>query len=118
MAVHHVGELVVAVHQAGDEVERPVRAQPFGGHIQAVDFPALDPFEEADPPVDLAFVEAVGPAEIVQPLGLPVHLRQQRDAFGELVGQLAACGEIGVERLGPRPWSRSIGDQPSTKPIR
>ena len=33
--VHHVGELVVAVHQAGDEVERLVRAQPVGGDVEA-----------------------------------------------------------------------------------
>ena len=92
-------------------------AQPVGGDVEAGEVAALDPLEEAGPAVDLALVEAVGPAEVVQPLGLPVDLRQQRDALGELVGQLPGGAEVGVERLGPLPcWS--IGDQPSTKPIR
>ncbi|MDT5103736.1 MAG: hypothetical protein QOI25_1249, partial [Mycobacterium sp.] len=64
---HHVGELVVAVHQARDEVERPVRAQPVGGFAQTVEFTILDPLEEAGPAVDLTLVEAVGPPEVGQP---------------------------------------------------
>ena len=55
------------------------------GHVQARQLALLDPFEEADPPVDLALVEAVRAAEILQPLRLPVDLGQQRDALGQLV---------------------------------
>ncbi len=67
MPVHHVGELVVTVHQARDEVERLVGLQPVGGHVESIEVPVLDPVEESDPPVDLTFVEAVRTAEIVQP---------------------------------------------------
>ena len=89
-----------------------------GRDVEAVDLAALDPLEEADPPVDLAFVKAVRAAEVLQPLGLPVDLRQQRDALGELISQTLTRVEVGVERLRPLPVRGSIGDQPSTKPIR
>ena len=44
----------------------------------------------ARPAVDLALVEAVGPAEVLQPLGLPVDLREQGDALDQLVRQALA----------------------------
>ena len=91
--------------------------EPRGRHVEAGELAALDPLEEADPAVDLAFVEAVRPAEILQPLGLPVHLGQQRDALGQLVTQPWPGVEVAVERFGPLAVL-SIGDQPSTKPIR
>jgi hypothetical protein len=101
--VHHVGELVVAVHQARDEVERPVRAQPVGGFAQTVEFTILDPLEEGGPAIDLTLVEAVGPPEVGQPLGFPVHLRQQCNALGQLVTQIRTGVQLTVERLGPHP---------------
>ena len=101
-SVHHVGELVVAVHEAGDEVDRLVRAQPRRRLVEAGQLAALDALEERGPPVDLALVEAVGPAEVLQALGLPVDLRQQRDALDQLVGEPLAGVEVGVERRGPR----------------
>ena len=78
--VHHIGELVVAVHEPGDEVDRTVLAQPRRGHVEAGKFPTLDALEERRPPVDLALVEALGMAEALESPGLPVDLRQQGDA--------------------------------------
>ena len=100
VAVHHVGELVVAVHQPGDEVERAVLAQPLRRDVEARQLPALDPLEERGPAVDLAFVEPVGTPEVLEALGLPVHVRQQRDALHQLVRQPGPGFEIGVERRG------------------
>ena len=99
--VHHVGELVVAVHEPGDEVDRLVRAQPRRRLVEAGQLAALDALEERGPPVDLALVEAVGPAEVLQALGLPVDLAEQRDALDQLVGQALAGVEVGVERRRP-----------------
>ena len=63
--------------------------------------PALDALEERGPAVDLAFVEAVGPTEVLQALGLPVDVAEQRDALDELVGEPLAGLEVGVERRRP-----------------
>ena len=101
MAIHDVGELVVAVHQAGDEVEWAVVAQPLGRSVKAVDFAALDPFEERGPAVDLAFVEPVRTAKILQSLGLPVDLRQQRDALSQLIRQPGTGRHVAVKRVRP-----------------
>ena len=98
--VHDVGELVVAVHEAGDVVDRLVGPQPGRGLVEAGQLPALDPLEEGGPAVDLALVEAVGPAEVLQALGLPVDLRQQGDALDQLVGQ-ARRGPRGRRRRAP-----------------
>ena len=116
--VHHVGELVVAVHEPGDEVDRLVRAQPGRRLVEAGQLAALDALEERGPAVDLALVEAVGPAEVLQALGLPVDVAEQRDALDQLVGEALAGVEVGVERRRPLPSVSPIGDQPSTKPIR
>ncbi len=102
-AVHHVGELVVTVHQAGDEVERPVRTQPFGGDVESVDFAALDALEKGCPAVDLAFVKSVGASQIAQTLGLPVDLGQERDALRQLVGETCARLEVSIKRFRPSP---------------
>ncbi|MDT5324972.1 MAG: hypothetical protein QOF25_2124 [Mycobacterium sp.] len=80
-----------------------MRAQPVGGFAQTVEFTILDPLEEAGPAVDLTLVEAVGPPEVGQPLGFPVHLRQQCNALGQLVTQIRTGVQLTVERLGPHP---------------
>jgi erythromycin esterase-like protein len=84
---HHVGDLVVAVHEARDVVDRAMSPEPAGRHVKAGEFPALDPLEEGGPPVDLAFVEAIGPPQVVQAPRPPVHRRQPRDALRHLVGE-------------------------------
>jgi len=57
---HHVGDLVIAVHEARDVVERAVgRSQPAASRSRGVRA-TLYPLEEGGPPVDLAFVEAIG----------------------------------------------------------
>ena len=98
---HHVGELVVAVHQPGDEVDRLVRAQPRRRLVEAGQLAALDALEERGPPVDLTLVEAVGTAEVLQALRLPVDVAEQRDALDQLVGEALAGVEVGVERRRP-----------------
>ena len=64
MLEHHVGELVVAVHQARDVVDRAVRPQPGGRLVEAGQLAALDALEERRPAVHLALVEALGPAQV------------------------------------------------------
>ena len=97
---------------------RPVRPQPRGGHVEAGQLASLDALEEGGPPVDLALVEAVGPAEVLEALGPPVDVAQQGDALDQLEGEAVRAPRDPC-RTAPatRPWS-SMGDQPSTKPIR
>ena len=99
-SVHDVGELVVAVHEPGHVVDRLVGAQPGGGLVEAGELAALDPLEERGPPVDLALVEAVGAAEVLEALRLPVDVAEQGDALDELVGE-PACGPRGRCRTAP-----------------
>ena len=47
-----------------------MRAQPGRGDLHAFQLTTFDPLEEAGPPVDLALVEPVRPAEALQPGGL------------------------------------------------
>ena len=110
---HHVGELVVAVHEPGDEVDRLVGAQPRRRLVEAGQLPALDALEERGPPVDLAFVEAVGTTEVLQALGLPVDVAEQRDALDELVAR-APCGLRGRCRTAPA--SRRCSSATSRRP--
>ena len=98
---HHVGELVVAVHDPRDVVERLVGAQPGRRLVEAGQLASFDALEEGGPAVHLALVEAVGPAEVFEPLGLPVDLGQQGDALHQLVGETLARLEVGVEGRGP-----------------
>ena len=99
--VHDVGELVVAVHEPRDVVDRAVRPEPGRGLVEAGQLAALDPLEEGGPAVDLALVEAVGAAEVLEALGLPVDVGQQGDALDQLVGEPGPGLEVGVERRRP-----------------
>ena len=98
---HHVGQLVVAVHQAGDVVDRPVRPQPGGGDVEAGQLAALDAVQEGGPPADLALVEAVagpgrrGAREQPGPGadGAPV------DPLCRALGDCAAAGQLGFSGL-------------------
>ena len=98
MRVHDVGELVVAVHDAGRVVRGSVAAQPVGGHVQAGQLADLVGVQEVQPAVDLAFVESVRAAEPLEALGAPVDPAQFGGALDELERQLAARVEVGVER--------------------
>jgi hypothetical protein len=42
--------------------------EPAGRHVEAGQFAALDPLEKGGPPVDLAFVEAIGRPRSCRPL--------------------------------------------------
>ena len=106
MPEHHVGELVVAVHDPWDVVQRPVRAQPGGRLVEAGQFAALDPVQERGPPVDLALVEPVRMPEVRQPAGPPVDPRQQTDAPDQRERQPTPRRQIGVERRRPAPVRR------------
>ena len=64
------------MHEPGDEVDRPVGAQPRGRFVEAGELAALDALEERGPAVDLALVEAVGAAEVLRALRLPVDVRR------------------------------------------
>ena len=79
---------------------------------------ALDPVEERGPPVDLALVEAVGPAEVLQAPACQSTFDSRRDAVDELgtPGPAAASGR--TSNGSGHCAHRCIGDQPSTKPIR
>ena len=56
---------------------------------------------KGQPSVDLAVVEAVGPSQVLQSLGLPVDLGQPSDAVDQLVGEALTGVEVGEERFGP-----------------
>ena len=53
------------------------------------------------PALDLAVVEAVGPAQILEPSGVPVDLAHLHDALDQLVGE--AVAGLGVSVKGGRP---------------
>lgn len=110
------GSQVVAVHDARHVVPGLGRPQLGSCLIHAGQLTAFAALEERRPTVHLPLVEAVGAPEVGQPLRLPVHLRQQGDAFHELVRGTAPSVEVVREGAGQPP--SSMGDQPSTKPIR
>ena len=101
MREHHVGELVVAVHDARPVVRGPVAAQPVGGVVEPGQVAHLVAVQEGQPAVDLAFVESVRPAEAVQSLCAPIDPAQLGRAFDELERQAAARGKVVVERRLP-----------------
>ena len=98
---HHVGELVVAVHDARLVVRGPVAAQPVGGLVQAGKVAHLVGVEEGQPAVDLPFVESVRAAEALEALGAPVHPAQLGGALDQLERQAAPGLQVGVERRLP-----------------
>jgi len=86
VAEHHVRELVIAVHEPRHVVDRPMPSKPVGGHVETGKVASLDLLEERSPALDLAFVEAVGPAQAFQPAVSPVHVSQQCGGFDQLEG--------------------------------
>ena len=98
---HDVGELVVAVHEPGDVVDRPVRPQPRRRLVEARQLAPLDPLQERGPAIDLPFVEALRSPQVGKALRLPVDLRQQGDALDQLEGQPAPLVQVGIERRRP-----------------
>ncbi len=120
VAVHDVGELVVAVHDARagsvrgrwarSHVGRLVDARGCGRNCTAARW--------AQPPVDLALVEPVGTAEPLEAPGLPVDPGQPGDPVDQLEGQAPPGLEVGVEGRRPASSPSWIGDQPSTNSIR
>src|SRR5207248_8606542 len=102
VAVHDVSELVVAVHEAGDVVDRPMPSQPRRRFGEARQLATLDALEEGGPAIDLPLVEAVRPAEVLQALRVPVDVAEQSDALDELIRQSLAGLEVGVEGGRPR----------------
>ncbi len=61
-------------------------SKPVGCHSETGKLASLDLLEEGSPALDLAFVEAVGPAQAFQPAVSPVDLSQQCDGFDKLKG--------------------------------
>jgi hypothetical protein len=100
---HHVGELVVAVQDAGPEGLRRVPAQPLGGHVEAGDLAEPEAGEVVEPAVDLPLQEPLGLPEALEPAGLPVHARELRDAVDQLEGEPGARLEVAVEGRRPSP---------------
>ena len=70
--------------------------QPCRRLVEAGNLAALDPVEESGPSFHLAVVVAVGPAEVTESLGLPVHLSHLDDPVDELVGQTPTFLRVGV----------------------
>src|ERR1019366_3554762 len=62
---------------------------------------ALDPLQEAGPPLDLPVVEAIGTAEVTESLAPPVDLPHLDDAVNQFIGQAPTLLRIGV--IGRRP---------------
>ena len=101
MVEHHVGELVVAVHDPRLVDLRGPPAQPVGGDVQSGDLPEAEPLEVGEPAVDLALVEAVGPAQPLEAHGPPVHPGEAGDGIDQFEGEAPAGAEVGEERLRP-----------------
>ena len=98
---HHVGKLVVAVHQARDVVDGPVGPQPRRGDVEPGQLALLDPLEERRPPVHLPIVETVGTPEVLEPPCPPVHVAEEGDPLDQLVREALPGLEVLVE--GGRP---------------
>ena len=98
---HHVGELVVAVHDAGLVAAGLPSPQPVPRDVQPTDVAELESLKVRVPAIDLALVEPVGPSQPLQAPGLPVDPRQPGDGLHQLVGQAGPGIQIREERLGP-----------------
>ena len=98
---HHVGELVVAVHDPRLVAAGPAPPEPVAGGVEAGEVPELEPVEVRVPAVHLALVEPVGPAQPLQAPRPPVDPGQPGDGLHQLVGQARSGLQVGVERLGP-----------------
>ena len=101
MVEHHIGELVVAVHDARRIAAGGAAPEPVARGVEAGDVSELEAFEVGVPAVDLALVETVGAAEALKAIGLPIHLGQPGDGIDQLVGQTGAGVDVGPEWLGP-----------------
>ena len=101
MGVHDVGELVVAVHDAGRPVVRPVGTQPAAGLVEARQVAELVLAQEVQPAVDLALVEVLGAAEPGQAARFPVDLGQQGRPADQFKGEASSLLQIGFERFRP-----------------
>ena len=94
MVEHHIGELVVAVHDAGGVAAGSAAPEPVAGGVETGDVAEFEPVEVGVPAVDLALVEAVGTAQSFEAVGLPVDLGQTGDGVDQLVGQGGASVHV------------------------